>query len=220
MRCLQNSPGLKICGITTLDDVMALSAMGIEALGANFFPKSKRFLTDGLAAEILPPVAGQIERVGVFVNEPIADILRRLDAGWIDVAQLHGEESAADVAQIKAAGFPVVKAVAGTEEALANALDYEADALLIDTPAGAEYGGTGRVFDWSLAAVFVRENPNLPVFLAGGITPDNAAEALNCVNPAMLDVASGAEISPGRKDFDKVAALQRAVLAKRGGARS
>lgn len=203
-------PGLKICGLTTPQDVEMLVELGVDALGANFYRQSKRYISDTVAADILEN-AGHIEKVGVFVNEAPDEILRRLDAGWIDIAQLHGEETAAEVAEIKRRGFRVIKALAARDDVLARALDYGADAILIDTPAGADYGGTGKTFDWSIAARFVEEHPDLPVLLAGGITPGNAAAAMEAVRPAMLDVASGGEISPGLKDKNKVVALLEAV---------
>ena len=90
---------------------------------------------------------------------------------------------------------------------LQNITDYRANAILLDTPAPGVYGGTGETFDWTHAQTFINEHPDIPVLLAGGITPENAADAISQVHPAALDVASGAELSPGIKDFDKVKAL-------------
>ncbi|MDX1680804.1 MAG: phosphoribosylanthranilate isomerase, partial [Akkermansiaceae bacterium] len=153
-------------------------------------------------------LAGRILRVGVFVN-PEPDLpLELLEKGWIDAIQLHGDETPEQAAPYRDAKAPFIKAigVAGSEH-LKQALDYGAQALLMDAHAPGVYGGTGETFDWNTAIRFKQEHPDLPIILAGGIVPENALEAAQAVFPAALDVASGAEISPGRKDFDKVQEL-------------
>ncbi len=196
---------LKICGITTAEDAEMLARLGVHALGANFFPKSKRYLRPEKAAKVLAPVQGKILRVGVFVNAPIVQILDLIEACLIDAAQLHGDEPPEDVIALKNRGIPVIKALPATE--LDKATDYPADAILIDTPAGKDYGGTGKTFDWSLAAAFKDTYPEAILLLAGGITSENAADAITAVHPTALDIASGAELSPGIKDKKKVAKL-------------
>ncbi len=196
---------LKICGVTTAADAEMLARLGVHALGANFFPKSKRYLAPEKAAEVLAPVQGKILRVGVFVNAPVAQILDLAEACLIDAAQLHGDEPPEDVIALKNRGIPVIKALPATE--LHTAPDYPADAILIDTPAGKDYGGTGKTFDWSLATAFKEKYPEAVLLLAGGITPENAAEAITALHPTALDIASGAESSPGIKDEEKVKAL-------------
>lgn len=197
---------LKICGVTTLEDATRLVELGVTAVGFNFWPQSKRYCSTKDASLIASHIAGDIVRVGVFVNNsrPLAADL--IDECLIDAVQLHGDETLEDIQYFLERNIPVIRAVSAT-----NLPDYEIPAknfaLLIDTPAGKDYGGTGKTFDWSLARDFIEKNPSTPVILAGGLTPDNAAEALAAVHPAALDVASGAEISPGIKDFDKVEAL-------------
>ena len=204
---------LKICGVTVAEEGARLADMGVDALGVNFWPKSKRYL-DPAQAEWLESLAGRILRVGVFVNADAEQAIDLLQKGWIDAIQLHGDETPADAAPYRDAGLPFIKAigVAGSEH-LANATDYGASALLMDAHAPGVYGGTGETFDWNTAVAFKQEHPGLPVILAGGIVPDNAAEAAKAVQPAALDVASGAELSPGLKDFDKVSLLLDAVRA-------
>lgn len=213
MAFLDLSPSsLKICGVTLADDARRLVELGVEALGANFWPQSKRFIDPQHAAPWLKEVAGQIVRVGVFVNAGTALPLQLFRDGLIDIAQLHGDESADDVAFLKAHGVPVIKAIGVHEVAdLDRAAAFGADAVLLDTPAGAAYGGTGKAFDWSLAVQFRARFPHIPVLLAGGIVPANAAAAVASVHPCALDVASGAELTPGVKDFDKVTALLSAL---------
>lgn len=202
---------LKICGVTTRADAEQLVAMGVDALGVNFWSKSKRYLAPDDAAWLLD-LAGKIIRVGVFVNEPHELPLRLVREGFIDAVQLHGDETPDDAAAYRDAGVPFIKAIGvKTLADLARATDYGAAAILLDAHAPGVYGGTGEVFDWQLAANFREGNPQLPVLLAGGIVPGNAGFAASHVSPAALDIASGAEISPGVKDFQKVAAFLAAL---------
>ena len=204
---------LKICGVTTRTDAENLAGLGVDALGANFWPKSKRYLAPELAG-FLRDLEGRILRVGVFVNAG-PDLPRQLfDDGLIDVIQLHGDETPADARLFAEAGIPFLKAlgVRGVED-LAAARDFHASGLLLDAHAPGVYGGTGQTIDWTLARTFVEQHPDLPLILAGGITADNAAAAIEAVRPAALDIASGAESRPGVKDFEKVAALLAACRA-------
>ncbi len=200
-------PSLKICGVTLEGEAEELLEMGVDALGFNFWPQSKRYLnpTD---ATWLTGLAGRVLRVGVFVNCPPPDAIKLIRQGAIDVVQLHGDEQPEDARPFADAGIPFIKAIGVDKSAdLKRATEYGAAAILLDAPAPGLYGGTGKSFDWNLADAFRRRHPDLPVILAGGITPENAAAAIVSVHPAALDVASGAETSPGLKDFRKVAAL-------------
>jgi phosphoribosylanthranilate isomerase len=208
-RFLARSPvSLKICGVTLATDAERLAEMGIDALGANFWPQSKRYL-DPATAGFLRDLGGKILRVGVFVNAG-PDLPRRLvEEGLIDVVQLHGDETPADAAVFRDAGIPFLKAIGVKGLAdLELAREFGAAGILLDAHAPGVYGGTGQTIDWALARNFAEQNPDLPLILAGGITPENVAKAVQAVRPAALDVASGAEIRPGVKDFAKVAALQ------------
>jgi phosphoribosylanthranilate isomerase len=202
---------LKICGVTTSGDAERLAALGVDALGVNFWPRSKRYLAPESAAW-LAGLAGKILRVGVFVNEPPELPLRLLREGLLDVVQLHGDETPEDAAGYQEAGVPFFKAIGvKTLDDLARAADFRANAILLDAHAPGVYGGTGETFDWNAALDFKKTHPEIPIILAGGIVPENAALAANTVRPAALDVASGAELSPGIKDFDKVTALLAVV---------
>ncbi len=206
-------PSLKICGVTLAADAERLVAMGVEALGANFWPKSKRYLAPE-QADFLKTLEGKILRVGVFVNAGPDLPIRLFQEGFIDLVQLHGDETPDDARPLVEAGIPFVKAlgVRGAAD-LAVARDFGASGILLDAHAPGVYGGTGETIDWDLAASFVLAHPDLPLILAGGITAANAAEAIAAVNPVALDVASGAESSPGVKDFGKVEALLAACRA-------
>jgi phosphoribosylanthranilate isomerase len=191
-----------------------LVELGIEALGANFWPNSKRYL-DPAAAGFLRALQGKILRVGVFVNAG-PDLPRRLvEEGLIDLVQLHGDEQPEDARVFREAGIPFIKAIGvkGLED-LARVRDYGAAAILLDAHAPGLYGGTGQTIDWALARAFAAENPDLPLVLAGGITPANVGDAVAAVQPAALDVASGAELRPGVKDFEKVKALKANIESR------
>jgi phosphoribosylanthranilate isomerase len=202
---------LKICGVTSRDDAQKLVDHGVDAIGVNFWPQSKRYLAPENAAW-LSHFAGKILRVGVFVNEPVELPLRLFREGWIDAVQLHGDEKPEDAAAFREAGIPFIKAIGvRTKDDLNRSGEFGSSALLLDAHAPGIYGGTGEVFDWDVASQFRQENPQLPIILAGGIVPENASLAATTVAPAALDIASGAEISPGIKDFKKVAAFLTAL---------
>lgn len=202
---------LKICGVTTSGDAERLATLGVDALGVNFWPRSKRHL-DPAHAGWLAPLAGRILRVGVFVNQSPELPLRLAREGLLDCVQLHGDESPADCRVYQDAGLPYIKAIGvGTVADLDRAPEFHASAILLDAHAPGIYGGTGDTFDWNAAIHFKTIHPQIPIILAGGIVPENAARAAATVRPASLDVASGAEISPGVKDFAKVTALLAAL---------
>lgn len=134
----------------------------------------------------------------------------------IDVVQLHGDETTERVGGFLKAGIPVIKAVGVRDVSdIDVAGSYGSDAVLLDAHAPKVFGGTGETFDWGLANAFGKRFPAIPMILAGGITPENAGQAVDEVRPVALDVASGAEVSPGLKDFGKVAALLEACTAER-----
>jgi phosphoribosylanthranilate isomerase len=202
---------LKICGVTIREDAMRLASLGVDALGANFWPRSKRYLAPE-QADWLAELAGSILRVGVFVNEAPDLPLRLVREGLLDVVQLHGDESPADALVYQDNGIPFFKAIGvKTADNLEHAPDFHADAILLDAHAPGVYGGTGATFDWNTAIDFKERHPEIPIILAGGIIPGNAARAAAVVRPAALDVASGVELSPGIKDFAKVESLLAAL---------
>lgn len=202
---------LKICGVTSRTDADQLVNLAVDALGVNFWPQSKRYLPPE-NADWLKDLAGKILRVGVFVNAGSELPLLLYNQGIIDAIQLHGDETPEDAAVFLEAGVPFIKAIGvKTRANLERATEFGATAVLLDAHAPGLYGGTGEVFDWEVASGFRREHSHLPVILAGGIVPENAGLAAMSVRPSALDVASGAEISPGVKDFQKVAAFLTAL---------
>ena len=196
---------LKVCGITRENDVDSLIEREVAALGFNFWNRSKRYIAPEVAARFSARYQGKILRVGVFVNATHAEIIALLEAGVIDVAQLHGDEDIDYCQQMARYGYPFIKAIGVEHEgSLLRLEEFEATAILLDAHAPEVYGGTGNQFDWGLAQQVICQHPELPIILAGGITEENAAEAKRQLHPCALDVASGAESAPGVKDFAKI----------------
>lgn len=203
----------KICGICSEQDAYSLVDIGVGALGINFWSKSKRYCAPDIARPWLKSLKKKIIRVGVFVNEDPAAIQELVDEDIIDLAQLHGDESLEYCHHFVRQAIPFIKAFGvHSAHSLRKVTQYHAEAVLLDAPAPGEYGGTGSVFDWNLAELFVRRHPHLPVFLAGGITPENARSAAESVRPAFIDIATGSESAPGVKDIQKCIAIQQAIV--------
>ena len=189
---------VKICGITRLEDALLAAELGADALGFNLWPGSKRHIDVGVAREIVDRLPPFVTAVGVFVNQPPSEVLTLAAEAGLAAVQLHGDEPWEDV---NGYPLPAVKAVRlSGRESLLNLHRYRVRAYLLDAP-GAGFGGSGTTCDWQLAAeVAARSN----VILAGGLTPDNVAEAIRAVRPWAVDVASGVESSPGVKDPEKL----------------
>jgi len=199
---------LKVCGLTSLEDACAAIDCGAEYLGFNFYPKSPRYIAPTAARAIIERLPDNVIGVGIFVNEARPeDVDEILRVSGARMAQLHGDESAAYCAGVGAER--VIKALrAGDDFDARRVLDYPASAILLDAFDAKLYGGTGRTANWVVA----REAARLTkVFLAGGLSPENIAEAIRAVEPFAVDVNSGVEIAPGRKDQVKLHALYRLV---------
>ena len=196
---------VKICGITRSDQALAIARMGADALGLNFWDKSKRFIPPAAAATWVNTVRSLSTLVAVLVN-PSADLLQEvIDLNVVDVLQLHGDESPEITAQIMSLGLPVIKALQVRDRAsLASIGDYPCDTILLDAYNPGLYGGEGKAFPWDLANEAQLLFPHKRFLLAGGLTPDNVAQAVAQVHPAGVDVASGVESAPGIKDLDMV----------------
>lgn len=205
------SVSLKVCGVTNAADAEKLVELGVDAIGVNFWPGSPRHVVS-TEAKWLAALEDRILRVGVFVNAPAELQISLVREGLLDLVQLHGDETPADAAALREAGIPFIKAIGvKTHTDLERVEDFHAAAVLLDAHAPGVYGGTGETFDWNTALDFKSKHPQLPLILAGGIKAENAARAAEMLHPSALDVASGAESSPGVKDFDKVRGLLRAL---------
>ncbi len=189
---------VKICGVTRVEDALAAVRLGADALGFNFWPRSKRYVPPDRARAIVRRLPPFVTAVGVFVDPTRDEVLRAIDQAGVGVAQLHGDEPPDLCASLP---VPVLKAIRlVTPHGLAQLAAYEVQAFLLDAPSPG-YGGSGTTCDWSLAAAVARE---LPIVLAGGLGPDNVAEAVRTVRPWAVDVASGVESAPGVKDEERM----------------
>ena len=199
---------LKVCGITSYEDACACLEVGAEFLGFNFFPPSPRYIAPQEAAAIINKLPREIISVGVFVNLPEpADVLEILAISGAEIAQLHGDE---DAAYCRRVGMSrVIKAIRpGLNFDPESLIGFPAEALLVDTFDKKLFGGTGRLANWDIAAE-IAENSNM--FLAGGLSPENIGEAIAAVHPFAVDVNSGVEFAPGKKDKTKLQELRLAM---------
>ncbi|MDJ0771624.1 MAG: phosphoribosylanthranilate isomerase [Ilumatobacter sp.] len=187
---------VKICGITNEDDALFAVAMGADAVGFIFAP-SPRQVAPQQVYDITRRLPPEVLTVGVFSDEIPARVIEIANKSGVKAVQLHGRETPAQTAEVAASVRYVIKAFPSTSPDLAVADTYGTDMVLIDAP----QPGSGKVFDWTLAA----EVPDaLRLILAGGLDPDNVADAIAVAEPWGVDVASGVEASPGRKDPTKV----------------
>jgi phosphoribosylanthranilate isomerase len=200
---------VKICGITNQQDAVAASERGASALGFIFYPPSPRYINPEAAKIIIAALPDDIVRVGVFVNENAETVKNISDYLALDMIQLHGDESPDYCRQFPAA--TVVKAIElKNDDDVDRALDYEVAALLADARHAGLYGGTGKKSDWSLARKIKNKKP---LILSGGLNAENIADALAAVAPDALDINSGAESSPGKKDHEKLLRLFESIRA-------
>lgn len=218
--------GIKICGITSVNDAQAACSAGADALGLNFYEGSKRFLELPLAAEISHAVSGRVVKVGVFVNAPLEHVKRVHAQLSLDAVQLHGDERPEDIAALR--GIPVIKAIRGANRltlesylAKCHGLGCSPSAVLVDALHATEYGGTGTLGDWAAASELVAAAGEVPLLLAGGLTPANVVHAIATVHPRGVDVASGVEAASGCKSPELMAqfivAARRALKNAEGG---
>jgi phosphoribosylanthranilate isomerase len=221
---------VKICGTTNLEDALLAAEAGADALGF-VFAESPRRVTVDQAREIARALPPHIEKIGVFVNPGTEEVTRAVGEAGLSGVQLHGEEPASLLQAIARAGVTVIKAVpaeqlsamadvAGAlagEGAAAIALPQGMDALLIDSGNAARRGGTGVAFAWQELREAVRWlGENLRIIVAGGLTPANVAEAIHILEPWGVDVVTGVESAPGKKDAAKVRAFVKAAKQDKG----
>ena len=196
---------IKICGITNIDDARAAVAAGADALGFNFYSLSPRYIAPPAARAIVEQLPSSILTVGVFVNEESAESVKKIagEAG-VTAFQLHGDESPAYCREL--ANRYVIKTltVAGDFD-IQMVHDYDVNAIMLDTRDNSLRGGTGRVFDWSVAIEVNKVVPKL--FLAGGLSPENISEAIELVRPYAVDACSALEDRPGIKNHERMRAF-------------
>jgi phosphoribosylanthranilate isomerase len=200
---------VKICGITNAADAVAAAQAGADALGFMFYEQSARNVSPQTVAEIARELPPFLIKVGVFVNAPEETVLRAIDECALNLLQFHGEEPPEYCIKF---GLMSMKAFRIRDAASLDALhNYDTDAWLLDAYSPGQHGGTGETFNWELAVqarLFGK-----PIFLAGGLTPENVGRAVQKVQPYAVDVSSGVEAQKGRKDSDKIRAFIQAAKA-------
>ena len=187
---------VKICGITNLDDARSAVAAGCDALGFVFYRKSPRYISPDDVSGIIRKLPCKIVKVGVFVDEKAQRIKNIAKLCRLDLVQLHGRESVNFCKKLK--GIKIIKAFRVKDRSsLKKINDYNADFYMLDAYSSKEKGGTGEIFDWKIIENFEFLKP---VILSGGLTPDNVRDAIERFSPYGVDVSSGVEASPGKKD--------------------
>ncbi|HEY0872494.1 MAG TPA: phosphoribosylanthranilate isomerase [Vicinamibacterales bacterium] len=194
---------VKICGITRLDDALLATELGATALGFVFWPKSPRAIEADLAAAISEQLPAYVSTVGVFVDQPVDEVRRTAATARLAAIQLHGDEPLDYARQLLQ---PVIKAVAVDEGFVAESLDaIPAEiTVLLDARDPIRRGGTGQMIDWTLARKAAERRP---IFLSGGLNPENIRQAIAQVHPYGVDLSSGVESAPGVKDPDRLRAF-------------
>jgi phosphoribosylanthranilate isomerase len=209
---------VKICGITNWPDARCACDAGVDFLGFNFYPASPRYIGPATARSIIQRLPKSVASVGVFVDEPPESLIRTAKIARVKYVQLHGDETPAFVSRLRRAlpAVKIIKAirVRSASDVRRSSRFRNASAILLDGFDRRRRGGSGKAFDWSLAA---RAGGRARIFLAGGLTLENVTEAIRVVRPYAVDVCSAVELSPGKKDRSGIKAFMRRV---NGGKRS
>ncbi len=209
---------VKICGIKTLEAALAAADCGADMLGFNFYPSSLRCISLENCASIVDQLRAHypsLITVGVFVNQDPQQVLAAIEFCGLDLVQLSGDEPAQDLALMNGRAFKSVRprTLQEADEALVDFARRQPPALLVDAHVKGAYGGTGKTGNWAVARSL---GAQVPLLLAGGLAPDNVAQAISQVSPWGVDVASGVETSPGIKDSAKIAAFIVAAKSIQG----
>jgi phosphoribosylanthranilate isomerase len=200
---------VKVCGLTRADEAVACAQAGVHAVGCVFYAKSPRCVTAAAAREIRRALPPEVSCVGVFVDEPFEGVMATASQAGLTAVQLHGNEPPVVVERLRREGLFVIKALfADRAPGLDEALNYSASAYLVECGRGVLPGGNAHAWEWGRAAALGERHP---LILAGGLTPENAAQALRAAWPDAVDVSSGVEAGPGRKDIRKVEQFIAAV---------
>ncbi|MGI8981776.1 MAG: phosphoribosylanthranilate isomerase [Pirellulaceae bacterium] len=210
---------IKICGITTVEDALLAAEAGADAIGLNFYGQSPRYVTAERAKEICDALPPGITKVGVFVNSPPQAVVATVNRVGLNAVQLHGDEGPDFLGALEK--LPVIKAFRCKESTLDSVQAFldlclessHPSAILLDAHAPGLYGGTGEVLNWNGLARSRNKLLGIPFILAGGLTPQNVAEAIRLVRPDAVDTASGVESSPGKKSPAQVRAFIAAAKA-------
>ena len=208
---------VKICGITNEADALAAIQADADALGLNLVRKSKRYIDIDNAAAWIDKLPREVCKVAVLVDPNWEDACRISQLPFIDALQLHGNESPEFCRRLAEAGIRFAKALPVSHSQSLGAIpDFFTDTVVLDSASAAGFGGSGKVFPWKFAWQFVQKHRKLNAILAGGLNPQNVAEAVKIVRPRGVDVTSGVEIFPGRKDHGLVKAFIEAARRAQG----
>ena len=200
---------VKVCGLTRADEAVACAQAGVHAVGCVFYAKSPRCVTAAAARAIRRALPPEVSCVGVFVDEPFEGVMATASQAGLTAVQLHGNEPPVVVERLRREGLFVIKALfADRAPGLDEAPNYSASAYLVECGQGVLPGGNAHAWEWGRAAALGERHP---LILAGGLTPENAAQALRAALPDAVDVSSGVEAGPGRKDIRKVEQFIAAV---------
>jgi phosphoribosylanthranilate isomerase len=206
--------GVKICGITNAADAIAAIEAGADALGFNLFPSSKRFVDLEAARGWISELPHSVKKVAILVNPTLEAAAHLAGRGVVDALQLHGQETPAFCEALQRRGVSFSKAIPVLNDiSLADVPSFFTPMIVLDSARMGQFGGSGHAFPWTLARRFCESHRELRIVLAGGLTPDNVAEAVRLVRPFGVDVTTGVEAAAGRKDHDL---LRRFVQAARG----
>ena len=204
-----HTPQIKVCGLTRVENALECVAMGADAIGCVFYPKSPRHVADNEARDICNAVSSSAVTVGVFVNESFSFIMKKVQRCLLDAVQLHGQESPELVRRFSKENLKVIKTLfLSSKPTFENAKDYQPSAFLVECGGGVLPGGNAVSWNWEKARPL---GENYPVILAGGLSPKNISDAVKQSTPAAVDVSSGVELSPGLKDIGRVEAFIQAV---------
>ncbi len=206
---------IKICGITDRDDALFAAESGVDALGFIFYPPSPRSITPAKASDIIASLPREVSTVGVFVNQDIDEVRRIADLCGLDFLQLHGDETPSYCSLLPASR--VIKACFLHDEGDLEALKaFQVRAVLVDSRDAGHYGGTGKRANWDLAHAAMKSQQ---IILAGGLCKANIGEALDLVSPPAVDINSGVESAPGKKDRRKILQIEEIIRCRKDGKR-
>ncbi len=205
-------PQIKICGLTRTEDAVKCASEGVDAIGFIFFKNSPRYIKPERAKIICASLPENVITVGVFVNEPFNSIMDIVSTTNLSAVQLHGNEPPKFVRSLTDQGLNVIKALyMESQPSIAQVSTYAASAYLVECAKGILPGGNAMTWNWKDAAGFGKSHP---MVLAGGLSPENVASAINQAMPDAVDVSSGVESAPGKKDIHKVKEFIKAVHMK------
>lgn len=203
------SPQVKVCGLTLVHEAVGCAEMGADAIGLVFYPPSPRLVSGQRAREISVSLPERVWKVGVFVDEPLPVVMKKAEFCRLNCVQLHGTEPPEMVEALETAGIRVIKSLFVKKRPFLSEADlYRASAYLIESGGGPVPGGAGLSWKWTEAGELAGKRPCI---LAGGLSAENVGEAIYELGPDAVDVSSGVESEPGRKDISKVRAFIEAV---------